>query len=129
MKHELCFSKHKDCQACTETTDKGFKYIETVKGEKHVFDMVDAHTIVFILTGEALISCNEFANVLFKEGQIALWPMNSSCAWQSLTNTTAIVLSSDNDLAPCDKKALRTHADLWLGSLKLISIQVLINGL
>ena len=117
MKPELYFCKHKDCQVCTETTDKGFKYIETVKGEKHVFDLVNTYTVVFILSGEALISCNECTNVLFQEGQIALWPMNSSCAWQSLTNTAAIVLFSDNDLAPCDRKALRKHADLWLNTI------------
>lgn len=117
MKPELFFCEHRDCQVCTETTDKGFRYIETVKGEKYVFDMIDTHTIVFILAGEALISCNEFFNISFKEGEIALWPMRSRCVWESLTNTAAIVLIGDNDLTPCDKKALKEHADLWLNTI------------
>lgn len=117
MRPTLYFSEHRDCRICTETTDKGFKYIETAKGDKHVFEMVDTHTIVFILAGEALISCNEFSDVIFREGQIVLWPMNSNCAWESLTNTAAIVLIGDNDLAPCDKKALKEHADLWINTI------------
>ena len=117
MKPILYFCEHKDCQVCTETTDKGFKYIETVKGEKFNFERVDTYTVIFILAGEALISCNEYTDVLFKEDQIALWPMNSSCSWESITDTASIVLIGDNDLGPCDKKILREDADLWINTI------------
>ena len=117
MKPVIHFCEHRDCQVCIETTNKGFKYIETAKGEKYTFEMVDTFTVVFILSGEALISCNEFANVLFQKDQIVLWPMSSSCAWQSLTKTAAIVFTWDNNYAPCDSKALKEQADLWLNTI------------
>lgn len=117
MKPKLFSSEHKECQVCSESTRNGFKYIETVKGEKYVFEMVDTFTVVFILAGKALISCNELTDVLFIEDQIALWPMNSSCSWESLTDTEAIVLTGDYDLAPCDSKALREYAELWLNTI------------
>lgn len=53
----------------------------------------------------------------FCEGQIALWPMTSNCMWESLTNTTAIVLWGDYEIFPCDKKTLIDHADLWLNAI------------
>lgn len=117
MKPKLYFNEHADCRVCTDYADRGFKYIETKKGEKHVFDMVDTYTLVFILSGEALVSCNEFINILFREDEIVLWPMNASCSWESLTDTSAIVLFGDNDLAPCDRAVLKEHADLWLSAI------------
>lgn len=117
MKPKLYFCEHADCRICTESTDQDFKYIGTKKGEKHVFEMADTYTIAFILSGEALVSCNEFVNVLFRKDEIILWPMNSNCAWESLTDTSAIVLSGNNELAPCDSKALKEHADLWLSTI------------
>lgn len=117
MKPKLYFNEHADCRVCTERTDRGFKYIETKKGEKHVFEVVDTYTLVFILSGEALVSCNEFVNILFREDEIVLWPMNANCTWESLTDTSAIVLTGDNELAPCDRTALKEHADLWLSTI------------
>ena len=122
MKAALYFNKQLDCQVCTETTDKGFKYIKTVKGEQYIFEMVDTYTIVFILTGEALISCNEFRNVHFREGQMMLWPMNSNCTWESLTDITGIVLLGDEEKSPCDKKMLSDHAHLWFNTVEELKI-------
>lgn len=117
MKPKLHFCEQLDCKLCTETTDRGFKYIKTVKGEKYVFDIVNTYTMVFILAGEASVSCNEFNNVLFHEGQIILWPMSSNCAWESLTDTSAIVLYGDDEMHPCDKKLLSEYADLWFDTI------------
>lgn len=117
MKPKLYFCEHRDCQVCTKHTDRGFKYIETKKGEKYIFEMVDTYTVAFILSGEALVSCNEFANVVFRKNEIVLLPMNSSCVWESLTDTAAITVNSDNDLADCDKMALKEHADFWLNAV------------
>lgn len=121
MKPKLYFCEQLDCKVCTETTDRGFKYIETVKGEKYVFDRVDTYTIVFILSGEALVSCNEFNNVLFGEWQVVFFPINSSCAWESLTDTAAIVLLGNNDIPPCDSKRLIDHADLPFNTIEKLN--------
>lgn len=117
MKPKVYFCEHIDCRVCTERTERGFKYIETKRGEKHVFEMVDTYTVAFILSGEALVSCNEFVNVVFRKNDIVLWPMNSNCAWESLTDTSAITLTADNDLAVCDRIALKNHSDLWLNAI------------
>lgn len=117
MKQELYYCKHIDCQICkdrTERTDRGFKHIESKKGEKYVFEILDTYTMVFILSGEALISCNEFTDIHFHAGQIVLWPMSSNCVWETIEDTACIVLAGDTELAPCDRKALKEHADLWL---------------
>lgn len=117
MKPKLYYCEHADCRVCTETTDRGFKYIETKKGEKYVFDLVDTYTIVFILSGEAIVSCNEFVNVPFHANEIIIWPLKSHCSWESLTDTAAITFWGDGDLSPCDRIALKEHADLWLNTI------------
>lgn len=117
MKPKLYFCEHADCRICNKTTDRGFKYIETRQGEKYVFEMVDTFRIAFILEGEALVSCNEHTNVLFRKNEALLWPIKANCAWESLTDTAAIVLSGDIELAPCDREALKEHAELWLNSI------------
>ena len=117
MKPKLYYCEHADCRVCTETTDRGFEYIETQKGEKYVFDMVDTYRIVFILSGEALISCDDLVNIPFRANEIAIWPMNANCAWESLTDTAAVTFLGDGELSPCDRIALKEHADLWLNTI------------
>lgn len=118
MQNNLCFSLHRDCRICTETVKRGFRYAERKAGEILNFDRVSTYTIVFMLEGQALASCNEFVDIPIKAGEIALWPINSSCSWESMTNTSAIILETDNDLLlDCDKKALRDHAHMWLNAV------------
>lgn len=114
MKPKLYFSKHADCQVCTETTQLGFKYVERMKGEEYVAKVANAYTIVFFLEGKALVTCNEFKDVPFHEGQMALWPLHVKCEWKSVTNVSCIILFGDNDLTICDRKIIKEHADLWL---------------
>lgn len=117
MKKELCFSLHEDCRVCTERTDRGFRYHETKEGETFVFDAIDTYTIVFILSGSALVSCNEFSCVKFQAGEIVLWPMKSNCMWQSLTDTACIVFLGNNEMNFCDRKAISDYAHNWLTSV------------
>ena len=114
MKQELFFDRHADCKICTESTNRGFLYMESCKGEKKTFEITDTFTLVFILKGKALVSCNEFTNVYFKAGEAFLLPVKSSCMWEALTDTECIVLNGSNDVSPCDKQALANHADRWL---------------
>lgn len=114
MKYQLYFCKHADCRNCSETTERGFEYKETKKGEKYVFEVGDAYIIVFILSGEALVSCNESTGVPFGAGDIVLWPLNSECSWETVADTASIVLTGDKDLALCDRNSLNRHADEWL---------------
>lgn len=108
------FHKHEDCSRCTETIKGGFKYITTQENEKYIFEMLDTFTLVFILKGKAFVSCNEFVDIPVHEGEMLLWPMNSTCTWESVTDTISIVLEGTDDISVCDRKALREHADKWL---------------
>lgn len=114
MRPKLYFSKHTDCRVCTETTELGFRYFEATKGEKYIAEKADTYTVVFFLEGKALVTCNEYKDVPFHGGQIALWPIHAKCEWQSVTNTSGIILLGDNDLSACDRKVIKEHADLWL---------------
>lgn len=117
METKLYFCEHADCRVCTETVEKGFEYIETQKGEKYVFEMTDSYTIAFILKGSALVSCNEYIDVPFKEGEIIIWPTKSQCSWESLSDTAAIVMQGSGEMLPCDRIALKGYADYWLNAI------------
>ena len=115
MDKELIFLKqHFDCKSCEKTVMRGFKYIATKKGEKYAFEIVNTYTLVFVLSGKALISCNEYKDVPIEGGEMTLWPMNSNCTWVSTEDTTSIVLEGGSELSVCDRKALREYADQWL---------------
>lgn len=114
MRPKLYFSKHADCRVCTETTKSGFKYVETTKGEKYLAKAANTYTVVFFMKGKVLVTCNEFKDIPFHEGQIALWPLHTKCEWTSLTNVSCIVLLGDNDLSVCDRKMVKDNADMWL---------------
>lgn len=79
--------------------------------------MEDNYTLIFILSGEVLVSCNEFVNVRFQTGEIMLCPMNSSCIWETIDDVKSIVLKGKPELPPCDEKSLRERADLWLNAV------------
>lgn len=114
MKQEICYSKHADCKVCTEKEEWGFEYIETTKGELYVFKEVEVYTLVFILSGETLVSCNEFRDVHFKAGEMILFPIHSNSICKTLEDTKCIVLYANNEPGFCDSKALREYADKWL---------------
>lgn len=116
-KELIFFDQHADCKLCTETIVGGFEYIETQKGETYRFKMVNTYTLVFVLKGKALVSCNEYKNIPIEAGEMALWPMNSNCAWISTEDTASIILDGENELPVCDRKALSEHADRWLNIL------------
>ena len=113
MKPELYYCKHRDCKSCIETAQPVFEYLETQKNEVYTFEVVEAYTLVFLFSGKALVSCNEFIDVPFHAGEIGLWPMNSKCSWKTLANTSSIVLRGGDEHVPCDKKSLERHTRSW----------------
>ena len=116
MKPELRFCEYISCNACTEKALQTFKYIESKKDEKHIIEMVDDYTLIFILSGEARVSCNRFVDVSFKAGEIVLCPMNSNCIWESVTDVESLVLNGKPELPPCDVKAIKERADRWFNT-------------
>ena len=113
MKPELYYCKHRDCKSCIETARPVFEYLETQKNEVYTFEMVEAYTLVFLFSGKALVSCNEFIDVPLHAGEIGLWPINSKCSWKTIANTSSLILKGGNEHVPCDKKSLERHTTSW----------------
>lgn len=119
MKYKLYYDTLTQCSECNESKNKekqAFRYVKSSTGEKFVFDNLDTYTIVFILSGEALISCNEFINVPFKAGELCLFPISADCVWETISDATGIVLATSKNLNPCDRDLLKYHADQWLNT-------------
>ena len=95
----------------------GFKYIEASKDQKFIVHAENTFHLVFILTGEILVSCREYENVHFHAGQMILHSMKFGCEWTSILDTSFIVLVLDNDILPCDRTAIKEYAELWLDTI------------
>lgn len=113
MKPELYLCKHSDCKSCTEKVQFGFETFHMVKGESHTFKSIDAYTLVFLISGKVLISCNEFIDIPLHTGQMGIWAMNSKCSWKALSDTSCIILRGKDEHIPCDKKAMEQRAGSW----------------
>ena len=117
MKPELYFCEHTSCSTCTEKTSQTFKYVEVKQGEKHDVEKIDNCTLIFLLSGEVKVSCNNFVDVPFQAGDMILCPMNSNCAWESISDVESIVISGKPELPPCDVKAVKERADIWFNAI------------
>ena len=113
MKPELYYCKHRDCKSCLETARPAFENLETKKGEVYTFESVEVYTLVFLISGKVLVSCNEFIDVPLHSGEISLWPMNSKCSWKTLSDTSCIVFRGGDDHVPCDRKSLERPTHSW----------------
>lgn len=115
MLEERCLLKqHLNCGVCKVGIRGGFKFSETKKGEKYTFDLFGGFTLVFLLKGKAVVSCNEFIGKPVEAGEMILFPKSSSCSWISEIDTASIVLEGGGETPICDSKALREHAEKWL---------------
>lgn len=114
MEIKLYYDQQQQCKDCKEIDNPAFRYVESPAGERIVFKNNSTYTMVFILSGEALISCNEFINVPFKPGELTIFPISSSCVWETVTDATGIVLEAKGNLNPCDRKLVKYYADQFL---------------
>lgn len=110
---KTCFSDHPQCANCKETPSEAFRYIESRAGEKFQFESSSHYMIVFILTGEAKISCNEFKDVLFKAGEMCLFPSDADCSWETVRDASGITFTSDRSHNPCDRASLNQYSEHW----------------
>lgn len=117
MKQKLYYYDHQNCSNCTEQPKGGFTYRESKAGERYVFENIEHYTLIFILSGRARISCNEFSNHIFEAGYICLLPIAADCIWETLEDSSGIVLLGDNEMTYCDRASLQNHAERWLNSL------------
>lgn len=114
MKTKIYFDTRSECQQCDQLKTSEFRYIEASEGEQQEFISERAYTLIFLLTGSLTISCNEFTNVPFHAKEICLLPISAQCTWVAVENSTAILLSGNNDNSYCDRLSLQRHAQTWL---------------
>lgn len=114
MRNKIYFDARGECQQCNQPRVNEFQYLEVKKGEQHEFVSEKVNTILFILTGSMLISCNQFANVLFYAKEMCLLPISAQCVWIAAEDSTFIQLKGNNDNSYCDKISLQNHAQTWL---------------
>lgn len=116
MANRLFNEENTQCIYCRETKVEIFKYVESKAGEEIVFENQDVSLVVFILTGRALISCNEFSNVLFQAHEMCLFPIAADCTWKTLEDATGIVLRTTSTGDPCTREALQSYSEHWINA-------------
>lgn len=105
-----------ECKQCPHSKKVEFKYIDSKKGVRTGFTCEKAYTLIFVLSGEVTISCNELANTTFRTKEICLLPISAHCAWETKENTTAIVVFGNDDNNYCDTVSLKQHGGSWLNT-------------
>lgn len=113
MQNELFYNKP-ECETCARSTKEKFSYVECKKGEFFEFQSMESYTLMFILSGKVLLSCNEFMNVPFHAEEMCLLPISAQCVWKALEDTTGIILSGDLELSFCDQLSFQANANKWL---------------
>lgn len=116
MKNKLFYEENSQCLNCRETKVELFRYVESKAGEEIVFENEDVVLLVFILSGKALISCNEFNNVLFQSNEMCLFPIAADCTWKTVEDATGIVLRASRSGDPCTREAMQSYSEHWLNA-------------
>lgn len=113
MQNESFYYKP-ECELCTESAKGKFSYVESKQGELFEFQSMEDYTLIFILSGKALLSCNEFMNVPFQAKEMCLLPISAQCEWKTLEDATGIILSGKFELNCCDRLSCQANAGKWL---------------
>lgn len=104
----LYYNEHLGCDLYKKDFHFGFQHLIFEKDTIiETFDK-DKNHLVFYLKGEALVSCNQFVNVLTKEGEMIFLPRSSDCKGEAQTDVELIVLAFDNPVMLCDRVAMES---------------------
>lgn len=111
MGNKLYHEENSQCINCKEPKIELFKYIESKAGENIIFENYDVPLLVFILSGQALVSCNEFHDVLFQSHQMCFLPIAADCTWKIIEDSSAIVLRTTPQGDICMRESGVDHLD------------------
>lgn len=116
MRNKLFHESNSQCVNCREPKVDLFKYVESKAGEEIVFENNDVPLLIFILTGKAFISCNEFHNVLFQEHQMCYLPTAADCTWKTIDDSSGIVLRTTTKGDLCVRESIQGFSEHWLNA-------------
>lgn len=115
MKDLLYLQEHRSCWNYFSEVPVGFKYYETEEGELFTALNMNYQHLFFILKGEATISCNEFQNRYFKQGECILIPTSAEMSFKALTPTEIVIFTFESVNSSCDKLSLQSLAPISKG--------------
>lgn len=95
--------EHTTCYNYQLQPEATFKVLQFKKSQKLQLLEVEHSVIVFLLEGEALITCNSYKDQIHKAGEIALLPRNSCCYVSLLKDTTILSCSFVQNIDFCSR--------------------------
>lgn len=112
LNHLLYIQEHLSCRNYMERVENGFKYLEFEKDETIHEKDTTWNYLLFIITGECTINCNEFRERTFKGGEIILLPKLSMIEINVKSESKLISLSFSIPEGNCDKFILQSLSEL-----------------
>ncbi|MBD3589610.1 helix-turn-helix transcriptional regulator [Bacteroides sp. GM023] len=112
MQNELLYiEEHLSCQNYMATAETGFKYAEFFEDTEFGENNASKNYLLFFLKGDFSVSCNQFHNRLFHEGDMILIPRSSHFKGRTKGNANLLSMFFDNPGWNCDKLALHSLSD------------------
>lgn len=109
MQNELLYTEeHFSCQNYLATAETGFKYIEFFEDTEFGESNANKNYLLFFLKGDFNVSCNQFHNRLFHEGDMVLIPRSSHFKGTTEGNAKLLSMFFDTPEWNCDKFALQS---------------------
>lgn len=109
MQNELLYTEeHLSCQNYMATIETGFKYVEFFEDTEFGESNANKNYLLFFLKGDFNVSCNEFHNRLFHEGDMVLIPRSSHFKGTTEGNAKLLSMFFNNLEWNCDKLALQS---------------------
>ncbi|MDR1980491.1 MAG: AraC family transcriptional regulator [Tannerellaceae bacterium] len=104
----LYVNEHLRCKNYVSDFHIGFHYNEVKEGEIIHPGEKYFNYIIFLLEGEAAISCNEFRNQICRSGEMIFIAQDSDVCAKASTDVRYVLLSFDNQFTLCDQLALES---------------------
>ncbi|MEG0559328.1 MAG: AraC family transcriptional regulator [Muribaculaceae bacterium] len=99
----LYIPEHTSCHNYVSDVRVGFICPDLAKGTFFTKQSRPENHIIFILSGSASISCNEFRNRIFNAGDIVFLPKMADCEGEVLEDSRLVVLVYSNHVSLCEK--------------------------
>lgn len=95
--------EHTTCYNYQLQPEATFKVLQFTKRQDSHLIEVEHSVIVFLLEGEALITCNNYKDQIQKAGEMVLLPRNSSCYVTVLEDSTILSCSFVQNIDFCNR--------------------------
>lgn len=106
----LYIEEHLSCNNYLVNVRIGFKYFEFTGEEKFEENRTDKNYLMFFLKGDFKISCNQFLDRWFHEGEMILIPKSSLVEGAMTKGAQMVSLYFDVLESPCDKLIFQSLA-------------------